>query len=182
MRSMRKSLGLGIVALLAGCYMSSPAQEDAAGEPSCTGNPATAAVVDRVASVSAPTEGTIRVTLAGGGTWLLDLADHSALVWADIIESIRSRGDFVYLEYDRETRVVVDLGLPMEYEVLTIRDAADGVDVTFEISAAIHHLLRTQPCYDFFLGTLRDALARGTKVLVTDSVTYDHMLDVRPMP
>jgi hypothetical protein len=32
------------------------------------------------------------------------------------------------------------------------------------------------------LGTLRDALARGTKVLVTDSVTYDHMLAARPVP
>ena len=168
----------GVLALwgglsLFGCYASSPSQEEP--ERRCTGDPAIAAVVERVSAVSPPAEGFIRVTLNDGETYLLDTTEPSTSVLVEIIESLRERGNPVHLEYRRGTRVVVDLGLPMEAHVLTITATADGVDVRLLVSEAIHRLQRDQPCYNAFLQELRDSLDRGTSVLVTeDSETVKH--------
>jgi len=177
-RGLAAAASVWVAALVCSCH-ASHARVEQGSRPSCTGDPATEAVLDYVESVSAPAGGPIEVLLADGMTYLFDASDPASPAYAGIVESRRESGSPVYLEYYRDTKVIVDLGLPMEFRVLTITETADGVAVTLEVSAAIHALRRTQPCYDFFVEDLRTAMARGSTVWVTHNSLYE-IIDVRP--
>jgi hypothetical protein len=167
-----------LAAVAAGCQ----ASHDRSAGPSraeCTGDPDTAAVLDRIVSVSGPSDGYYRVILEDGATYLLDASLASSEGYAGIIESVRSRGEPIYLEYGRDDHLVVDVGLPASYRVLTITETTDGVAMTFDVSAAIHPMSRDLPCYDLFLSDLDHALANDTPVWITHDSLY-HVIDVRP--
>ena len=172
-----RRIAIALAIATAGCYRSHQ-QEAAPPLSDCTGNPATAAVVDMIESVSAPSGGFYEVALEGGGTYLFDASDPSSEIYVDIVESRMSRGEPIYLEYERDTRLIVDVGMPMEFLVLTIEETAEGAHMTFEVSAAIHGMSSALTCYDLFLETLRTALANGTTVWVTHNSLYE-IIDVR---
>jgi len=169
-----------LVALLATACFSSHERETVSGWPDCTGDPATAAVLDMIESVTPPSSGDDgRVRLADGMTYFLDADDTRSTAYAEIIESMRGLGNPIYLEYDRETRLVVDVGLPESYRVLTIAEVDDGALVELDVSAAIHPLDDTLVCYEFFLDILETALAEDTPVWITHDSLY-RIIDVRP--
>ena len=171
-------------AAIAGCYESRAIVDGGSGGPgpdwsACTGDPATASVLEMVESVGDPEGGFIRVALADGNTYLFDAGEPSSAGLAEIVGSRMGRGEPVYFEYERATKVIVDLGLPMELRVLTIEEVAEGSAMTFEVSAAIHLMRSTISCYDLFVGVLEDALEDGTLVWVTHNALYE-VIDVRP--
>ncbi len=161
-----------------GCW-TSHVREDLPAGYDCTGDPSTASVLLHVVSVSAPSGGYVRVTLTDGQDYLFETSDPSTTGLVEIVESRHERHEPIFFEYVRDTRVVVDLGLPMPYRVLRITEEDEGALMEFETSAAIHLLPADQTCYALFLSFLRAALDAGTAVWVTHDSLY-HVIDVRP--
>jgi hypothetical protein len=133
----------------------------------------------RAAQAGAPAGRQVTVSFAGGGVGTLDVTEHRAAVWADVLRSLRATGQPAYVELDRETGMIVDLLLPARYTVGEIEGTPDGLEVELVISHARHYLRRSNPRFD----ELRDALERArreqTPVLVTETLDEHEIIDVR---
>jgi hypothetical protein len=152
------------------------------------------ALVDRISTLSAPTETlTARMAAApprvttvqfhGGQYGLLDTAGYRERTWAEILESLRQANQPVYVEIDPETHVITELLLPRAVNVgaITPITDGDGVQVELIVSQARHYLRRDNSEFEELLKVLRSAREEGSPVLVTETDAHD-IIDVRPFP
>lgn len=120
------------------------------------------------------------LTLESGRTGRLDLSQHRAAVWAEVLESRQRSGLPVYIETDPETGLVTEVLLPMSYRVGAIEPVDDGLAVRLDVSHAIHRVRRTNPDFEEIRAALEAARDQGTEVLVTESLDGSEIIDVRP--
>ena len=93
----------------------------------------------------------------------------------------------VYLATDPNTGVIQRVLIPDEQYVTRLAPLPGGAghEVEFSNSHARHLLRQRGPAdrtYDAHLAALRDALQRGTTVLVSETLDTLEILDVRPPP
>jgi hypothetical protein len=100
----------------------------------------------------------------------------------EILEELRRMHAPVYLEADPNTRGITRLLIPLVSRVANITEqSGDDVSVMLEMSHARHFLKRANNYFAELLATLREALASGTWLIVSE--TDDHeIIDARPHP
>jgi Glutaminase len=125
----------------------------------------------------------VTVALSSGRRGLLDVTDPRSAIWATVLRSRRAAGEPVYLEIDPETGLINELLLSRAVGVESVSPQASGdVDVLLRVSAAVHHVRRSNPDFTELLARLRAALRDGTTVLVTETPDSHDIIDVRPAP
>ncbi|HEY6393396.1 MAG TPA: hypothetical protein VIX89_19090 [Bryobacteraceae bacterium] len=151
------------------------------------------AVVDSVSSLSSsvtevrtarslkPSSPLVTVTFQSGQSGLLDMNVPRAVVWAEVLHSMREANHPAYVEIDPETKYITELLQPLEVQVGEIKETASGVEVELIISHARHYLQRTRPNFRDLLNELKAAQKQGTKVLVTETLDDHQIIDVRPL-
>jgi hypothetical protein len=119
----------------------------------------------------------LSVQFAGDQVVRLDAADSRSPIYARVLDDLRMTRRPAYVEFDPATRAIRLLLLPLVSRVLNISTGED-VEVQLEQSHGIHLLKRASPYFEEFLAILREALARGNSVAVTDE--DQEIIDVRP--
>lgn len=117
-----------------------------------------------------------------GAVAVVDTATPQGRTWAQVLGSLRQRGEPAYVELDPVNRQITRLLLPHVVRVGTITPIADGVEVELMISHAKHFLRKTQPAFDKLLAALKDAHAKGTRVAVTETPLDHEIFEVQPLP
>jgi hypothetical protein len=125
----------------------------------------------------------IVVRFAKGTVAKLDPGSHRDRTWAEVLESVREKGQPAYVEIDPDTSYITTLLLPRPFTVRAIRESPDGscVEVDLEISQARHYLRREHPQFDDLKKAIETAHRRKTRVLVTESLDAFSIVDVRPV-
>jgi len=123
----------------------------------------------------------ITVTFKGGQKVALDLTDARQRGWSKILESEHQHRRPVYVELDTSTSAIQALLFPIASTVRNLRDlgAPAGLDVELTYSSAVHRLRTSHPRFQEFSDMLRDALARGQTLFVTDTLNTHEIVDVR---
>ncbi len=126
----------------------------------------------------------LTVAFADGRSGILDMASPRALVWADILDSLRRSNAPAYVVVDPQTSAITDLLLPRSFHVRALTPTPDGSAIAVELSVshAHHYLRRTNPDFQRLLDALRAAEQQQTAVLVTETLDGDEIIDVRPDP
>lgn len=152
------------------------------------------ALIDGISSLTPPVKNTpgtlqktsrfVSVSFLGGRSGFLDLREPRSVVWADVLDSLRQRGQPVYVEIDPATNIISELLCPHIVKVGAINTAAVGDDVEVElvISHARHYLRRSNPNFQKLLQTLQKAQEKQTTLLVTETLNTHEIIDVRPSP
>src|SRR5689334_18833307 len=141
-------------------------------------------IVDDVRDVSPPAEVSglegqrLTITFAAGRTGMLDLAEPRSAVWADVLNSLRERGEPAYVRLD-PNGVITELLLPVRYTVGKLDPVSDGIEVELVISHARHYLRASHPRFDEFLSVLESARGHSAPVRVTETLDTHEIIDVR---
>ncbi|HEX6099163.1 MAG TPA: protein-glutamine glutaminase family protein [Thermoanaerobaculia bacterium] len=124
-------------------------------------------------------EGDFTVELEDGLRVRLDPENRFSEGYFQVLHGMLEQGLPVYLELDPTRELITRLRIPYITRVVGLRDGEDGLDVELEFSHARHVLRRGVPGYDEMEQELRDSLATGEVVAVSE--TDDHeIIDVRP--
>ncbi|MEZ4416987.1 MAG: protein-glutamine glutaminase family protein [Gemmatimonadota bacterium] len=152
------------------------------------------AVVDRIRGLEPPMEGSgaemlrknpegVEVVFADGRRARVRARERPTLAagWLEILDALRGLDAPAFVEFDPETRDVTRLLIPLVATITELVERGDQIDVDLEISQARHRIRRSNPDFGALLETLQTALARGTRLFVSE--TDDHeIIDVRPDP
>jgi len=148
------------------------------------------AIVDDVHSISQPFEvravegeaaprRLVTVTFVGGSSGTLDVTEHRAAVWAEVLRSLHETGQPAYVRLDPASGAITELLLPVRYTVARLERTPDGFEVELVISHARHYLRRSRPRFEELRAALEDAREHQTPVLVTETLDEHEIIDVR---
>ena len=120
------------------------------------------------------------VTLLGGRSGHLDMADPRSGVWIEVLRSLQESGQPVYLEIDPSNDLITELLLPIRYAVGRIEPVPDdGLDVELIVSHARHYLRRSNPDFEELHEALKSGFEQRMFVLVTETLDDHEIIDVR---
>jgi hypothetical protein len=121
----------------------------------------------------------LAVELEGGRRARFDPADPKSVGLAQILDGLRGQGLPVYLEIDPATSAITRLLIPHVAHVIGLRPIDTGeIGVELDVSHARHVLRRGSPDAAELEKRLREALASGTPVILTEDDAHE-VLDVR---
>ena len=123
----------------------------------------------------------VSVRFKGGQSIALNLSDARHRGWSRILESQQRLGKPVYVDLDPNTSELRRLLFPLTSTVRALRPhvAPPGLAIELTLSAAVQVLRDSHPRYAEFSALLREALERGTALLVTDTNDTHEIVDVR---
>jgi hypothetical protein len=122
----------------------------------------------------------IQVHFDNGEVFLLASHDQRTTVFAEVLESLKSRSRPVYLEVDQGSGVISDVLIPFQARVLSITSNADGrLAIELEGSHAVHYLAPSTKEMEDLSKKLRDALETGEVMTITESESGHRIIDVR---
>jgi len=126
----------------------------------------------------------IDVKFGAGAVGRLDFTSARGRAWAEVLKSLQEHRQPAYVEIDPETRYIKTLLLPLSFSVKTIREAlgTGDLEIELEISHAVHYLRRDSPRFEELRKVLERARRQKEKVLVTESLDSEAIVDVRPVP
>jgi Glutaminase len=125
-------------------------------------------------------EGGLSVELEEGRRVRLDPDDRRSAGFARVLDGLSKQGLPVYLELDPETSSIARMFIPYIAQVVDIRPIDDEtLSVEITPSHARHVLRRGAPDSEELERQLRDAMAEGGPVLLTEDDGQE-ILDVRP--
>lgn len=138
--------------------------------------------VGRLASLPAPVNGVVTVSFIGGVSHSLDVSTPLGDVRRRILENLQSSARPAAVVVDCTTNRIVDTHAPFEPSaVARLEPTNDGYDLGIFTSAAIHRVVRTRPCFDEMVATLKAAVDAGAQVIVTNRAPAgSEVIDVRP--
>jgi Glutaminase len=123
-------------------------------------------------------EGGLSVELDEGRRVRLDPDDRRSEGFAEILDRLSKQRLPVYLEIDPETSAIALLRIPHVTHVAAVHPIEDGLVVELERSHGQHLLRRGAPDYDVLERQLRDALAGGELVVLTENDAHE-IIDLR---
>lgn len=124
-------------------------------------------------------KGGLSVELEGERKALLNPDDPRSEAFAEILDGLREKKLPVYVEVDPDTSVIKHLLIPHVSRVVGIKLIDLGVlGVELEMSHGRHILRPSSPDYEELESRLRDALDKGTQVIVTENDAHE-IIDVR---
>lgn len=149
-------------------------------------------LVDRVRELGEPSQvlgatkveaapGQLAVTFGRGRIAVLDLTEHRAAVWAEVLDSLRESGEPAYVEIDPETQHITELLLPAPYTVEYLERSREGFEVGLVISHAKHFVRRSNPEFEEIIHLLRRAQDERFRVLVTETLDTHEIVNVQPL-
>lgn len=97
----------------------------------------------------------------------------------EILEGLRALETPVYLEISPDTQAITRLLIPLVSEVVSIKEAPDGITVELARSHARHVVSRQSNDFPELLERLRVAVDRHTPQIVTETDQHE-IIDVRP--
>jgi hypothetical protein len=124
-------------------------------------------------------DGGVTVAFSDGNRAVIPSSHALASVWQEVIESARLEDLPIYAETTEDGLSIEQVLIPLIVRVIRTADVEEGdLEVDLEISHARHYLRRTNPRFEELAAVLREALASGRSILVTE--TDDHsIIDVR---
>jgi hypothetical protein len=124
-------------------------------------------------------EGGLSVELEEGRRVRLDPDDRRSAGFARVLDGLSKQGLPVYLELDPDTSNIARLFIPYIARVVDVRPIDDEtLSVEITPSHARHVLRRGAPDFEELEAQLRDAMARGEPVILTEDDAQE-ILDVR---
>jgi Glutaminase len=124
-------------------------------------------------------EGGLSVELEEGRRVRLDPDDRRSAGFARVLDGLSKQGLPVYIELDPETSSIARLFIPYIARVVDIRPIDDEtLSVEIAPSHARHVLRRAAPDFEELERQLRDAMASGEPVILTEDDAHE-ILDVR---
>lgn len=122
--------------------------------------------------------GDVPVQLDGERIATISAADERAAGYAHVLEGLAELKRPVYLEVDPATSAITRIQVPHVARIESIRDGAKGLEIMLDPSHARHLLNRDSAWFDEFEGKLREGLASG-KVLIVSEDEFRQIIDVR---
>lgn len=137
------------------------------------------AAPERLTAESLRAAGGLSVVLEGGRRARLEPENPHSPGFAQILNGLSKQHLPVYLELDPESSAITRLLIPHLTRVAGLKESKDGeLDIQLELSSARHRLPRKQEDFAQLEKQLRDAMEKGSVVLVTEDDAHN-IIDVR---
>ncbi len=122
--------------------------------------------------------GDVPVQLDGERIATISAADERAAGYAQVLEGLARLKRPVYLEVDPATSAITRIQVPHVAMVRTIRETTKGLELMLDPSHAVHLLNRVSPWFGEFESKLREGLASGRMLIISED-EFHQILDVR---